>query len=78
MHSEIPEVIYMNEGKEVVIPCRVTSPTISVTLKKVKLSNAPGILLLPLSTMNSEIFHICETVFLQTCGLLTFYSILLL
>ncbi|ELK18741.1 Vascular endothelial growth factor receptor 1 [Pteropus alecto] len=34
MHSEIPEVIYMNEGKEVVIPCRVTSPTISVTLKK--------------------------------------------
>uniref|UniRef100_A0A667FEB1 receptor protein-tyrosine kinase n=1 Tax=Lynx canadensis TaxID=61383 RepID=A0A667FEB1_LYNCA len=34
MHSEIPEIIYMTEGREVVIPCRVTSPNITVTLKK--------------------------------------------
>lgn len=40
MHSEIPEMIYMTEGRALVIPCRVTSPNITVTLKKVKLSNA--------------------------------------
>ncbi|XP_036084290.1 vascular endothelial growth factor receptor 1 isoform X2 [Rousettus aegyptiacus] len=34
VHSEMPEIIYMNEGRELVIPCRVTSPAISVTLKK--------------------------------------------
>ncbi|TKC52786.1 hypothetical protein EI555_011873, partial [Monodon monoceros] len=34
MHSEIPEIVNMTEGKEVVIPCRVTSPNITVTLKK--------------------------------------------
>ncbi|XP_045833888.1 vascular endothelial growth factor receptor 1 [Meles meles] len=34
MHSEIPETIYMTEGREIVIPCRVTSPNITVTLKK--------------------------------------------
>ncbi|XP_057389214.1 vascular endothelial growth factor receptor 1 isoform X1 [Balaenoptera acutorostrata] len=34
MHSEIPEIVNMTEGKEVVIPCRVTSPNINVTLKK--------------------------------------------
>uniref|UniRef100_A0A8C6CXW4 Vascular endothelial growth factor receptor 1 n=1 Tax=Moschus moschiferus TaxID=68415 RepID=A0A8C6CXW4_MOSMO len=34
MHSEIPEVINMTEGKKVVIPCRVSSPSITVTLKK--------------------------------------------
>lgn len=37
MHSEIPEIINMTEGKEVLIPCRVSSPSINVTLKKVKL-----------------------------------------
>ncbi|KAI4581430.1 hypothetical protein MJG53_009873 [Ovis ammon polii x Ovis aries] len=36
-HSEIPKVINMTEGKKVVIPCRVSSPSINVTLKKVKL-----------------------------------------
>ncbi|KAK1340747.1 hypothetical protein QTO34_017140 [Cnephaeus nilssonii] len=35
MHSEIPEMIYMTEGRALVIPCRVTSPNITVTLKKV-------------------------------------------
>ncbi|KAB0372923.1 hypothetical protein FD755_015676, partial [Muntiacus reevesi] len=34
MHSEIPEIINMTEGKEVLIPCRVSSPSINVTLKK--------------------------------------------
>uniref|UniRef100_A0A4X1TM05 Vascular endothelial growth factor receptor 1 n=1 Tax=Sus scrofa TaxID=9823 RepID=A0A4X1TM05_PIG len=34
MHSEIPEIVNMTEGKEVIIPCRVSSPNISVTLKK--------------------------------------------
>uniref|UniRef100_A0A673SUR8 Fms related tyrosine kinase 1 n=1 Tax=Suricata suricatta TaxID=37032 RepID=A0A673SUR8_SURSU len=34
MHTEIPEIIYMAEGREVIIPCRVTSPNIMVTLKK--------------------------------------------
>lgn len=53
MHSEIPEIIYMTEGREIVIPCRVTSPNITVTLKKVKLSNATlRILLLQMSIMN--------------------------
>ena len=37
MRSEIPKVINMTEGKKVVIPCRDSSPSISVTLKKVKL-----------------------------------------
>lgn len=41
MHSEIPEIVNMTEGKEVIIPCRVSSPNISVTLKKVKLGSAP-------------------------------------
>jgi hypothetical protein len=39
MHSEIPKLIHLTEGQELVIPCRVTSPNITVTLKKVKLSN---------------------------------------
>ncbi|KAM6179353.1 vascular endothelial growth factor receptor 1 isoform 1-T1 [Erethizon dorsatum] len=34
MHSEIPEVIYMAEGKELIIPCRVSSPDITVVLRK--------------------------------------------
>ncbi|XP_048197540.1 vascular endothelial growth factor receptor 1 isoform X2 [Perognathus longimembris pacificus] len=34
MHSEIPELIHMAEGMELIIPCRVTSPDITVTLKK--------------------------------------------
>uniref|UniRef100_A0A2K6LRL8 Platelet-derived growth factor receptor-like protein n=1 Tax=Rhinopithecus bieti TaxID=61621 RepID=A0A2K6LRL8_RHIBE len=34
MYSEIPEIIHMTEGKELIIPCRVTSPDITVTLKK--------------------------------------------
>ncbi|XP_039110896.1 vascular endothelial growth factor receptor 1 isoform X3 [Hyaena hyaena] len=34
MHTEIPEIIYMTEGREAIIPCRVTSPNITVTLKK--------------------------------------------
>ncbi|XP_053564458.1 vascular endothelial growth factor receptor 1 [Bombina bombina] len=33
MEKEIPPIIYMTEGKELVIPCRVTSPNIAVTLK---------------------------------------------
>ncbi|XP_035158321.1 vascular endothelial growth factor receptor 1 isoform X2 [Callithrix jacchus] len=34
MYSEIPEIIHMTEGRELIIPCRVTSPNIAVTLKK--------------------------------------------
>nr|XP_020032395.1 vascular endothelial growth factor receptor 1 isoform X1 [Castor canadensis]XP_020032397.1 vascular endothelial growth factor receptor 1 isoform X1 [Castor canadensis] len=34
MHSEIPKLIHLTEGQELVIPCRVTSPNITVTLKK--------------------------------------------
>ncbi|XP_016064932.1 PREDICTED: vascular endothelial growth factor receptor 1 [Miniopterus natalensis] len=34
MHSEIPKTIYMTEGRDLVVPCRVTSPNITVTLKK--------------------------------------------
>ncbi|XP_006832106.1 PREDICTED: vascular endothelial growth factor receptor 1 [Chrysochloris asiatica] len=34
MHSDIPEIVYMTEGQEMVIPCRVTSPNITVTLTK--------------------------------------------
>ncbi|XP_062959635.1 vascular endothelial growth factor receptor 1 isoform X2 [Cynocephalus volans] len=34
MYTEIPEIIHMTEGREVIIPCRVTSPNITVTLKK--------------------------------------------
>ncbi|KAM4796093.1 vascular endothelial growth factor receptor 1 [Rhinophrynus dorsalis] len=34
MYSDIPHVIHMTEGEELVIPCRVTSPNITVTFKK--------------------------------------------
>uniref|UniRef100_A0A8C5VMY9 Platelet-derived growth factor receptor-like protein n=1 Tax=Microcebus murinus TaxID=30608 RepID=A0A8C5VMY9_MICMU len=34
MYNEIPEIIFMTEGRLLVIPCRVTSPNITVTLKK--------------------------------------------
>ncbi|XP_006894149.1 PREDICTED: vascular endothelial growth factor receptor 1 [Elephantulus edwardii] len=34
MHSEIPQVIYMLEGKELIIPCRVSSPDLNVVLSK--------------------------------------------
>ncbi|XP_052610496.1 LOW QUALITY PROTEIN: vascular endothelial growth factor receptor 1 [Peromyscus californicus insignis] len=34
MHSDIPKVVYMTEGRELIIPCRVTSPNVTVTLKK--------------------------------------------
>lgn len=37
MHSDIPKLVNMSEGRELIIPCRVTSPNITVTLKKVKL-----------------------------------------
>lgn len=71
MHSEIPEIIYMTEGREVVIPCRVTSPNVTVTLKKVKPSNASlRIPLLQMSTVNSS-FCRSGMVFLQTLGLLS-------
>lgn len=34
MHSDIPKLVNMREGRELIIPCRVTSPNITVTLKK--------------------------------------------
>ncbi|XP_005406416.1 PREDICTED: vascular endothelial growth factor receptor 1 isoform X2 [Chinchilla lanigera] len=34
MHSDVPEVIRMEEGEELIIPCRVSAPDISVTLTK--------------------------------------------
>ncbi|XP_005877334.1 PREDICTED: vascular endothelial growth factor receptor 1 [Myotis brandtii] len=34
MHTEMPEVINITEGRPFVIPCRVTSPDIIVTLKR--------------------------------------------
>ncbi|MEE6472566.1 hypothetical protein FKM82_009654 [Ascaphus truei] len=34
MHSDIPEIVVISEGKELVIPCRVTSPNITVTFIK--------------------------------------------
>ena len=56
MHSEIPEMIYMTEGRGLVIPCRVTSPNITVTLKKVKLSDA--ILKIFTENQHNEFFDI--------------------
>lgn len=38
MHSDIPKIINMAVGREMIIPCRVTDPNITVTLKKVPLS----------------------------------------
>lgn len=35
MHSDIPKIIHMIVGREMIIPCRVTAPNIAVTLKKV-------------------------------------------
>lgn len=35
MHSDIPKIIHMTVGREMIIPCRVTAPNIAVTLKKV-------------------------------------------
>lgn len=81
MHSEIPEIIYMTEGREIVIPCRVTSPNITVTLKKVKPSNASlRKSFLQVSTMNFKSFYLSGMIFLQTFGLLSglFSNILLL
>ncbi|KAL6091473.1 hypothetical protein STEG23_001825, partial [Scotinomys teguina] len=34
MYSDLPKIVYMREGQELIIPCRVTSPNITVTLKK--------------------------------------------
>lgn len=67
MHSEIPEIVNMTEGKEVVIPCRVTSPNITVTLKKVKMSSATLTSLL--LQVNFELFSLSGIVILETCGL---------
>ena len=81
MHSEIPEIIYMTEGRQIVIPCRVTSPNITVTLKKVKPSNASfSISLLHVNTMHFKSFYLPGMIFLQTLGLLSglFSDILLL
>ncbi|XP_078513253.1 vascular endothelial growth factor receptor 1 isoform X2 [Lissotriton helveticus] len=33
-HNDIPNVVYISEGNPLVIPCRVTAPNITVTLKK--------------------------------------------
>jgi hypothetical protein len=36
----------MTEGRQLIIPCRVTSPNVTVTLKKVRLNNiTPGVVL---------------------------------
>ncbi|XP_049679214.1 vascular endothelial growth factor receptor 1 isoform X1 [Accipiter gentilis] len=35
MHSDIPKIIHMTVGREMIIPCRVTAPNIAVTLKKI-------------------------------------------
>ncbi|NP_001079190.1 fms-related tyrosine kinase 1 L homeolog precursor [Xenopus laevis] len=32
-HTEIPEVVHVTDGEELLIPCRVTSPNITVTFK---------------------------------------------
>lgn len=65
MHSEIPEIIYMTEGRQIVIPCRVTSPNIAVTLKKVKLSNANlRILLLQMSVNEFVAVYLSGIIFL--------------
>uniref|UniRef100_A0A8C8SQB5 Vascular endothelial growth factor receptor 1 n=1 Tax=Pelusios castaneus TaxID=367368 RepID=A0A8C8SQB5_9SAUR len=37
LHSDIPKVIHMTDGEEMIIPCRVTAPDIAVTLKKIPL-----------------------------------------
>ncbi|KAM6179031.1 vascular endothelial growth factor receptor 1 [Rhynchocyon petersi] len=37
MHSEVVDVISMVEGRELVIPCRVSSPDLNVTLSKIPL-----------------------------------------
>ncbi|XP_039601441.1 vascular endothelial growth factor receptor 1 isoform X2 [Polypterus senegalus] len=34
IHKNIPEVLYMTEGTQLVVPCRVTSPDITVSLIK--------------------------------------------
>ncbi|NP_001079856.1 uncharacterized protein LOC379546 precursor [Xenopus laevis] len=34
MHSEFPQVVHVTDGEELVIPCRVTSPNITVTFKR--------------------------------------------
>lgn len=47
MNSDIPKIIHMTVGREMIIPCRVTAPNIAVTLKKVLLSeNTLKVLLL--------------------------------
>uniref|UniRef100_A0A8B9EPH1 receptor protein-tyrosine kinase n=1 Tax=Anser cygnoides TaxID=8845 RepID=A0A8B9EPH1_ANSCY len=42
MNSDIPKIIHMTVGREMIIPCRVTAPNIAVTLKKI-----PGEALIP-------------------------------
>uniref|UniRef100_A0A8C4UIJ1 receptor protein-tyrosine kinase n=1 Tax=Falco tinnunculus TaxID=100819 RepID=A0A8C4UIJ1_FALTI len=37
MHSDIPKIIHMTVGREMIIPCRVTAPNVAVTLKKIPL-----------------------------------------
>uniref|UniRef100_UPI00398E4AE4 vascular endothelial growth factor receptor 1 isoform X2 n=1 Tax=Pristiophorus japonicus TaxID=55135 RepID=UPI00398E4AE4 len=32
-HTDVPEVVYMTEGKRLLIPCRITAPDLTVTLK---------------------------------------------
>lgn len=52
MHTDIPKLVHMTEGRELIIPCRVTSPNITVTLKKVKLNNVtPSVVLLQTGTI---------------------------
>uniref|UniRef100_A0A8C0G0R6 Platelet-derived growth factor receptor-like protein n=1 Tax=Chelonoidis abingdonii TaxID=106734 RepID=A0A8C0G0R6_CHEAB len=35
LHSNIPKIIHMTDGGEMIIPCRVTAPDVAVTLKKI-------------------------------------------
>ncbi|XP_025064496.1 vascular endothelial growth factor receptor 1 [Alligator sinensis] len=43
LHSDIPKIIHMIDGREMIIPCRVTAPDTAVTLKKI-----------PLETLNPD------------------------
>ncbi|XP_040835783.1 vascular endothelial growth factor receptor 1 [Ochotona curzoniae] len=69
MYTEIPQVLYMVEGRELVIPCRVTSPNITVTLKKFPLDEV-----IPMGdriTWNSQKGFIVSDASYREIGILT-------
>lgn len=63
VQKEIPDVVYMKEGQDLVFPCRVTNPNIKVSLVKVSTfamnNSKTSSKTIPKLTFSGHVIHPC-------------------